>query len=378
MKKILFVVTEMRLGGREKVVGNVADSLSKMYHVRIFSVWKRAPFFKTKTPIIFGNTSKVIKKRRKNSKCFDIAKNKVVFPLVKKIANYSFLQKSRLTDLIDYLKKNDIKVVILTDLTMTFAKRISEEVPSIKIVGWAHMEPNAFFGTQYKDFKKELMEGMGSLNQLVTLSENQKIGFQERCKVQSVYIPNPMPKLNKLSSLNHKIITMVCRIDIKHKGLDLLIRVAKNLPKGWKIEIAGSGKISDEEQFASLIKENKLGDIINWVPALKGNALDEFYSRGSIFLMTSRYEGFPLTIGEAMSHGLPIIAFENDGTNTILDYGNFGILVPLYDFKAMSKAINDLGRDIKKREAASKRSIKRLENFSEEKIAHRWDEILKN
>lgn len=383
MKKILFVVTELRLGGRERVVGRIADGLSKSNDVKIFSMWKNPPFFSTKVDVIWQSNNKPAVKHVKGSKqhnlIVDIVKNNIIIPIVKKVLPYSLLQRVRLFDLIHYIEQNKIDSVVLTDLTMTFAPSIRKKCPLVRIVGWAHMEPSAFFERQYKDYRKELITGIDNLDVLVTLTKKQAVEFSKYTDSNVIFVSNPMPnKSSYQSNLQNHIITVVCRIDIIHKGLDRLIEVAKDLPTNWQIHIAGSGTYEDENTFKNLINENKLNNKVIWCPAIDGDTLDKFYAEGSLFLMTSRFEGFPLTIGEAMSHGLPIVAFDIDGTRTVLKQENieYGRLIENNNISKMKEEIKILSQSFEERSKLSKFSLDRVNDFSLDQICNEWNNIL--
>jgi glycosyltransferase involved in cell wall biosynthesis len=118
---------------------------------------------------------------------------------------------------------------------------------------------------------------------------------------------------------------------------------------------------------------------IIWEPATDGEKLKTYYQSASMFIMPSRFEGFPLTLGEAMSNGLPVVAFDLDGTHTILkdDSIEYGILVPQGDFEKFGEAIEQLASSEALREKLSERSIVRVSDFSESSIMEEWEKILR-
>jgi|GEM_PF-5424732 len=374
----VFVVTEMRLGGRERVVSNIAGALHTEKNVAIFSVWRRTPFFLSSAPIYFdGNTIADINDQNVHDR---LENNKGIKPLinfVKKVMPYSFLQNSRIRELIKFLKENDSKNVVLTDLTSTFATKIRRALPDINIISWVHMQPDAFFDVQYKEYKSELIKGLSQIDTLVSLTPNQSLEYGQYVK-SAVSISNPMPNVGQyLAKMDKKIILIVARIDINHKGLDYLSKLVNYVPDDWKIKVVGSGKDSDENTFKSIV-DNSKGKII-WQSAVDGKKLDNVYQNASIFIMPSRYEGFPLTLGEAMAHGLPIIAFDLDGTKVILQDQNdkFGILVDKNNVELFGEQIMKLASDIKLRQQLSQKSQERVSKFSIQVVIEEWNDILK-
>lgn len=374
----VFVVTEMRLGGRERVVSRIAGALNNHTEVAIFSVWKRTPFFLSGAPVYFDKKNRVNTKSQSKDVSLENKKwMKPVVSIAKKIVPYTYLQRRRLNELIDFLDENNVKNVVLTDLTSTFARKIRKKLPSINIISWIHMQSDAFFEVQYKEYRRELMKGLSEVDTLVSLTPSQADAYQKYSK-STIYIPNPMPDVNgNLANLKTKIILIVARIDIKHKGLDYLSDLIEYLPDGWKIKVVGSGKPEDEKIFKNIV--NQSNSRIIWELAVDGEELSKKYQQASIFIMPSRFEGFPLTLGEAMSYGLPIIAFDLDGTRTILEDGGktSGLLVDSGNIDIFGEQMLRLITDDTLRKEMSSRSINRVTSFSESKVMHYWLKILK-
>lgn len=378
----LFVVTEMRLGGREKVTKELAEELNKKRSVEIFSMWVRTPFFQTNVPITFGDgiVIKTPEYNNKHGRILSSIKQSVLIPVAKRVIPYSKLQFRRLNTLSNYINDHKVKNVILTDLTITFAPFLKKQFPKLNLIGWVHMDFEHFFNKQYKDYKKELLKGFKVLNHIVTLTDSQARDYAGLIKKKVISISNPMPSVSKyVSNLSKKNIIVVSRIDIFHKGLDMLLEVTKMLPEEWKILFVGEAQtIREAENFQHMITNQGLENKIDLLGPMQGHQLDQFYSEGSMFLMTSRYEGFPLTLGEAMAHGLPIISFRMDGSKEITNNGEFGVLVDMGDIESMGNEIQNLIMDKNKMKEYSKKGMIRVSQFSLERIASIWNNLLKD
>ena len=394
-KKIIFVVTEMRLGGRERVVGRIADGVRNYYNkVQIYSVWNRNPYFVTKVPIIFKEDVTWRPKSHKklsrvtNNKAYKLLKSLAMF-FVKWFFNYSFLQQKELNELINIIKNQEIDTVVLTDLTTTFAKKIKKECPKVKVVTWLHMEPKALFYKQYLSFQKELKNAFVSIDDVIALTDRQKREYAKyHHNVHS--IANPMPdvnykKLNTQIENNKKELLMVSRIDIEHKGLDILVNILSMIQTDWHLTFVGSGSEKDEKKFNKLIKEKDLQSKISLVGSKKGIELNNYYKEGYIFLLTSRFEGFPLSIGEAMSNGLPIISFDLDGVKEATGVKESlyhskvntpAFLVPFKDNARFAFAITELLNDTNRQKIMSQAGIKRAKLFSIDAVIAEWNKIL--
>ncbi|GDZ83285.1 glycosyl transferase [Leuconostoc citreum] len=373
----VFVVTEMRLGGRERVVSNIAGALNEYTEVAIFSVWRRMPFFISKAPLYFDKNSFVQTKSHAVSQKLENKKwMKLIILIVKKLVPYTILRRKRLDDLVDFLQQNNVKNVVLTDLTSTFAYQIRKRLPDINIISWIHMQSDAFFDIQYKEYNKELKRGLSSVNSLVALTPSQQSEYKKYVS-RTLFIPNPMPAVSKhLADMTKKTILIIARIDIQHKGLDYLKNLVTYVPNEWKIKVVGSGSPEDEKIFEDIVDSSN--NKIIWESAMDDDRLEKVYQEASIFIMPSRFEGFPLTLGEAMSHGLPIIAFDLDGTRIILKDGNnnYGILIPKENVQIFGETIVKLTNNENLRKQLATESIRRVNSFSEEKIIDKWIKIL--
>lgn len=105
-------------------------------------------------------------------------------------------------------------------------------------------------------------------------------------------------------------ILTVGRLD-RMKGIDRLLVIFKRICdmerfSDWQLSIAGEGE--EELKLKELANELKIADRINWLGNIKD--MESLYKQSSIFVMTSRSEGLPMVLGEAMQCGLPVIAYD--------------------------------------------------------------------
>ena len=100
-------------------------------------------------------------------------------------------------------------------------------------------------------------------------------------------------------------------------------------------------------------------------------------SRADVFVLSSRYEGLPMVLLEAMACGAPIVASDcRSGPREILQNGRNGVLIPTGDVNALSAAISQLLRDKALRDSYSLLGKQRSRDFAVEKITSRYEEMI--
>jgi glycosyltransferase involved in cell wall biosynthesis len=131
----------------------------------------------------------------------------------------------------------------------------------------------------------------------------------------------------------------VGRLAVYQKGIDLLAKVAENtLNKNTNINfhIVGSG---DEGRDIITKLVAKFPKNVKWSGFLSDRKLVTAYENANLFLLSSRYEGFPTVILEAQSYGLPVIAFDSKGSTEVIKDAVQGSLVETFDIDEFSRLI---------------------------------------
>jgi len=161
------------------------------------------------------------------------------------------------------------------------------------------------------------------------------------------------------------------------KGFDNLLRAFARIPaakrRGWKLGIIGEGERRVElETLATQLglgdSARLLGRWSNPLPLLRA---------GDIFALSSRYEGLPLALMEAMACGLPVVAFDcPGGAADVLRDGTDGILVPPEDVAGLSAALERLIGEpaLRKRLACAGRSV--LRRFDKGLFLRQWERLI--
>jgi glycosyltransferase involved in cell wall biosynthesis len=97
----------------------------------------------------------------------------------------------------------------------------------------------------------------------------------------------------------------------------------------------------------------------------------------SVFVLSSRFEGFPLVLLEAMTAGLAVVSFDcPTGPGEIVTDGANGLLVPAEDVEALGVALDRVMSDEPLRRRLAAAAPAAVLPFSREQIGRRWDELL--
>lgn len=194
-------------------------------------------------------------------------------------------------------------------------------------------------------------------------------------------MPNPLayPCVNKVEAQRSKIILAAGRLDDwRVKGFDMLIKawatIAESYPE-WKLCIAGGGKDSSKQQLLKLANELNVSSHLEFLGFRKD--LDAVMRQSSIFVLSSRVEGFGMVLIEAMSQGCACISFDDGGRQReIITSKREGVIVEKHDEKELAEAIRFLIADDNLRYSIAQASVKRAANFSLDIIEKRWENLI--
>ncbi len=159
------------------------------------------------------------------------------------------------------------------------------------------------------------------------------------------------------------------------KGFDLLIaafqKVAGQFP-GWRLVILGEGPLRPAltRQIAAAGLQERIV-----LPGRAGN-VGEWYAEADLYVMSSRFEGFPNTLAEAMAHGVAAVSFDCDtGPRDIIRHEVDGLLVPPGDVDALAQALARLMGDDGLRQKFAARAIEVRERYAMERVAGMWEKL---
>jgi glycosyltransferase involved in cell wall biosynthesis len=102
------------------------------------------------------------------------------------------------------------------------------------------------------------------------------------------------------------LLLFVGRLDVFHKGLDQLVSALATAP-GWHAALVGSDVRGGQQTIMRSAQERGIGSRLTCVGPLHGERLEETFAAADLFVLPSRWEGLPMSLLEALSHGLPAL-----------------------------------------------------------------------
>lgn len=290
------------------------------------------------------------------------------------------LYKKRLGKLLDEIKADVVITTLGRDLDfLTKLKDGSKKVGESHIAkqytrNFHLMEARGFPYKQIaKYWRRKQEKAVKKLDAFVVLTQYDAESWEE-IKVANI-IPNSLPfYTEESSSLDKKRIITVGRLS-EQKGFDLLVSAWSFITKkhpDWEIHLYGEGEL--ENELKKSITQNGIEDSFIIHKPVKN--IKEKYLESSIYVMSSRFEGFGMVLIEAMACGVPCISFDcPHGPSYIIKDGEDGILVENGNVEQLAEAISTLITDTDKRFAMGKAAKQNVLRYSQENIMKQWESL---
>lgn len=192
----------------------------------------------------------------------------------------------------------------------------------------------------------------------------------ELANIPNAFTPHDQPAAQRTG----KVIVAAGRLH-PQKGFDLLLQafaIVSAKHPDWQLRIYGSG--AERNDLAALSEQLGLGDRARLMG--KSDRLLRRMAEGSIFALSSRYEGFPMVLLEAMSTALPVVSFDcPTGPGEIVTPGVDGLLVAPHDVAALAAAISELIEDEPRRNAMGAAALEKADTYSMSRIMPMWERL---
>jgi glycosyltransferase involved in cell wall biosynthesis len=255
---------------------------------------------------------------------------------------------------------------------------IKKQLPRTKCIGWLHNSYEALSGEKSHYFigakrRRHYIYQFRKLDNVVVLCKddaNRFTAYDNKFVPKVIYNPLTLKQGTPSNGTSKRFLT-IGRFTPLHKGIDLLIE-AYNLfsqrNQEWCLDIVGEGK--EENTFRNLIARYHLEDRITIHPFT--NNIQEYYANAQIYVLSSRWEGMPLVLVEAMAHGLPIVTSDLPVSKEIM--GDLGMYFENGDIEDLALKLEEathIGW-----QAKSKEALAIAQRFDIENIIKQWKELI--
>lgn len=343
--KLLFVIQNSHgWAGTERVLSLIANSLSNHYEIEILSL--------------------SVKPQSETGYQFDKRIRRIYLPVS---SNFVRILVSNLS-IGRFIDKNNYDLVILAGIGEIKYFILTVFLHKTKIAAWEHF--NAAY--TYKRFNRKFAARF--CDAIVVLSKNDLSDWYQLLspKARIVQIPNPVPFFpRQISSLRSKTILALGRLE-QQKRFDLLIdafAIFSKIHLDWKLRIRGSG--SEEEKLKLKVDTLGLTDKIQILDPTSN--VEAEYLDASIYAMSSKFEGFPMTLLEAMAYGIPCVSFDcPNGPSEIINDGEDGFIVPLDDIKMLASRMRLIADDEALKYCLGKKARENIQRFDLNSITMLW------
>jgi glycosyltransferase involved in cell wall biosynthesis len=189
------------------------------------------------------------------------------------------------------------------------------------------------------------------------------------------FMPNPLPFMpGKPSPRTDKTVISMGRLT-DEKGIDLLLEAwSEAAPRhpDWTLRIYGSGE--DEELLRKQCTALGLDASVVWMG--RTDDVPGALRSGSVFVQSSRGEGFPLALMEAMAMALPCAAFDcAPGVREIVHDGEDGLLAAPGNTSELARRLGDLMSDQSLRDRLGGTARVAIQRYSPDETVRRWEDL---
>ncbi|MGV8804906.1 MAG: glycosyltransferase family 4 protein [Polaromonas sp.] len=355
MKKIIFFGGNLNhSGGTERVSSLIANGLARRgYQILLISdQGGDIPFFELDASV---RTASIFQK---------VGRNIVRVPQL--VARLRRL-------LID--EKPDVIITVESMLAL-FSVPATFGLP-VRHICWEHFHFKIDLGKRGRRFARQLAARF--CDDIVTLTERDKLFWSQgsHLKAQIQAIPNPCPFPVQVSHTlpdKSRLVLAMGRL-ASQKGFDLLLEAWQKVvlaEPNWKLRIVGSG--SEGQSLNQLSSDLNLSDSVSFIP----NTFDvqSHYREAAIYCLSSRFEGFPMILLEAIAFGVPVVSFDcNNGPAEILE-STGAALVPAEDSNALADNLLRFIRDPLLRADVGQAEKLRAEVFQLDSVVDQWVKLL--
>lgn len=247
-----------------------------------------------------------------------------------------------------------------------------------RAIAWEHSSYEAYFERKHfylYNNTQLFADNLRYVDSIVVLNNDYKEKYLRKLGLYSEVIYNPKSfVISSVSKLNNRTILYCGRIDDNFKGIDLLLDSFDkfcNKNSDWRLFVAGDGPaLKKYKKLVETLDCRKRVEFLGSISNVKDVMLD-----ASIFVLPSRFEGFPMSVTEAFECGLPVIAYDIPAMEPFKESGG-AVCVPCFDTDEYSNRLLELADDIELRQRLGRNARDFAGQLDIDIIGEKWEDIL--
>lgn len=376
-KKIYITSLHMLHGGVEMSISLLANALVKRaYDVEILCVYNLGePVYEIDERVTITYLTNVHPNKEEIAKAIHSMNP---FAMLREALYAIKVLRLKRKSMVDIFKRIREGVIISTrnEHTLLLSKYGNDEVKKI-----AQLHHDHRFD---KRLLKDFAEGYENIDVFLLLTDELRQEVSEvmikNQKTEILTMPNFLKSVDSAKKFKEKRERQVVAVGRLHevKGFARMIRIWSNVCREDDVVLKIVGDGEQREPLEKIIADCKLEDKVVLVGALRHDDVLLEMSKSLMYLMTSYTEGFPFVLIEAMSEGLPVISYDvRVGPRAIIQDGINGYLVREDEEIDFVNRVQELLNDEKRRVQMSQKAIERANEFTEDIIMERWEEVIR-
>lgn len=386
VKKIGFIISSLSTcGGEERVVTLIANELSRYYEVTIYTYESRKLEHGKRNDYVLSKEIRVeeipYEDRRFWSKCVRLAYAYTGLtrgPVSAFLLREAFYPGWHLDEWEERIRQEQFDLLIAVSGTNSILLGYLADRISVPCISWEHSSFEGYFDRRtgyYKNREDVYRKYVGKLRTRVVLNEDIAGKYREHLGLTTHVIPNPKSFSSpQKADLSARCFVTCGRLETEKAYDDMIEAFAlfADRKQDWTLRIIGGGRL--EQSLRELAEQKGLSDRV--IITGYTNEVAENLLQGSAFLMTSRWEGFPMTVTEALEVGLPVVAYGIPAMQPLVTDRVEGRIVPPFDREKFAQAMLQLAEDAELRRSMSANAVAKAQTLEPERIVRMWVKLI--
>lgn len=389
MKKIGLVVSSVfSMGGEQRVTAVIANELAKEYEVTIFTKDTKEEI--AKNPYQVSNAIKIVTYQDPHLNKVSRILRRILRDInertglwyqkksVVKLLRYAYFPKKWRKEWIQMLSGEPFDWIIGVSGGNSIRLGLIADKLNAKTAGWEHNAYEAYFETPHKYFwhmDALFGESARAMDACVVLNDYIAGKYREAFDVSCKVIYNPRSFVSEKKSPLAQKTFITCGRFTYQKGYDLLLQSFKYFVeqnKEWKLVMVGDGE--QKEELLQMVKDCGLSEYVE-MPG-RTDRVQDYLLDASIYLLSSRWEGFPMVVTEAFEMGLPVASYDITAVGPLITDGVQGRLAKAYDTRDFARIMLEMAENREALEQMAAKAVEMAETLSVEHIMVQWKNLL--